>query len=256
MLIKRIREDSWPFGRRSQHFRFLGEFVLFEISCSLVSLLLFHFYARTKLPFRFVLYTLLSNDFQNIICFIYFISGGIQAKCDQVSTLLKVIQERTEEFHGLIKNLYRLQRSVCTPLQIGHISLSAIGLACGEGVRAAISRNIPYIEKSSRTLFLMYKNQERTVCVAASFNKTRKVVAPVVGKQATSGIAKQSSLCIIGAAAIFITILVDVKMIADNTAALNQEKRSDLVTRLEDAANKMETEMNNFITKYGPIVGG
>jgi hypothetical protein len=78
----------------------------------------------------------------------------------------------------------------------------------------------------------------------------------VVGKQATSGIAKQSSLCIIGAAAIFITILVDVKMIADNTAALNQEKRSDLVTRLEDAANKMETEMNNFITKYGPIVGG
>ena len=198
----------------------------------------------------------MSNDFQNIICFIYFISGGIQAKCDQVSTLLKVIQERTEEFSGLIKNLYILQRSVCTPLEIGHISLRAIGLACGEAVRASISRNIPYIEKSSKALFLIFKNQETTVCVAASVNSTRKVVAPVVGKQATSGIAKQSSLRLIGAAAICITILVDVKMIADNTAALNQEKRSDLVTRLEDAANKMETEMNDYRTRYGPIFGG
>jgi hypothetical protein len=219
-------------------------------------LLLFHFYARTKLPFRFVLYTLLSNDFQNIICFIYFISGGIQAKCDQVSIILKVIEEHTEEFRGLIKNLYRLQRSVCTPLDIGHISLSAIGLACGEAVRASISRNIPYIEESSIALFLMYTNQETTVCVAVSGNSTREVIAPVVGKQVTSGIVKRSSLRFIGVAAICITILVDIKKIADNTAALNQKKCSDLVTRLEDAANTMETEMNDYRTRYGPIFGG
>lgn len=221
-----------------------------------MSLLLFHFYARTKLPFRFVLYTLLSNDFQNIICFIYFISGGIQAKCNEVSMLLKVIEEHTEEFHGLIKNLYRLQKSVCTPLDIDHISLSAIGLACGEAVRASILRSIPYIEESSMALLLVCKNQETTVCVAVSVNSTREVIAPVVGKQATSGIAKRSSLRFIGVAAICITILVDIKKIADNTAALNQNKLSDLVTRLEDIANKMETERNNFITTYHPIVGG
>ena len=220
-----------------------------------MSLLLFHFYARTKLPFRFVLYTLLSNDFQNIICFIYFISGGIQAKCDQVSIILKVIEEHTEEFRGLIKNLYRLQRSVCTPLDIGHISLSAIGLAFGGAVRASISRNIPYIEESSRALSLMAKTQKTTYSIAFSFNHTKNVVAPVVGKQATSGIAKQSPLRLIGPAAICITILMDIKMIADNTEALNQGKLSDLVTRLEDAANKMETEMNDYRTSCGPIFG-
>jgi hypothetical protein len=49
---------------------------------------------------------------------------------------------------------------------------------------------------------------------------------------------------------------MDVKKIADNTAALNQGKRSEFVTKLEDMANIMETEMENFITTYGPIVGG
>ena len=182
-------------------------------------------------------------------------SSGIQAKCNQVSMLLKVIEEHTEEFHGLIKNLYRLQKSVCTPLDIDHISLSAIGLACGEAVRASILRSIPYIEESSMALLLVCTNQE-TVCVAVSVNSTREVIAPVVGKQATSGIAKRSSLRFIGVAAICITILMDIKKIADNTAALNQKKFSDLVTRLEEIANKMETERNNFITTYRPIVGG
>jgi hypothetical protein len=71
-----------------------------------------------------------------------------------------------------------------------------------------------------------------------------------------SGIAKQSFARVIGAAAICITIFMDVKKIADNTAALNQGKRSEFVTKLEDMANIMETEMENFITTYGPIVGG
>jgi hypothetical protein len=206
--------------------------------------------------FRFVLYTLLSNDFQNIICFIYFILGGILAKCDQIITLLKVIQENTEEFHGLIKDLYRLQRKVCTSLEIGHISLRAIGLACSEAARASISRNIPYIEISSRALFLMFPNPETTVCVAVSINSTSKFVASADGIQLASGIAKQSFARVIGAAAICITIFMDVKKIADNTAALNQGKRSEFVTKLEDMANIMETEMENFITTYGPIVGG
>ena len=259
MLIKR---GKLAIREKKPTLPVLCECVLFEFSCSLVSLL-FHFYPRIKLTFRergkSVLYTLLSNDFQNIICFInilYFISGGIEAKCNEASTLLEVIQKRTEKFRGQIKNLYTLQRSVCISLKISHISLHAIGFACGKAVRDSISRNIPYIEQSSKTLFYMCQRPEKTVCAALNITSTRTVVAPVVGKQAASGIAKKTSLRVIGTAAVCIAILVDVAKIANNRAALNQGKHSDLVTRLEDVANEMETEMKDDIKRYDKIVGG
>lgn len=181
---------------------------------------------------------------------------GIEAKCNEASTLLEVIQKRTEKFRGQIKNLYTSQRSVCISLKITHISLHAIGFACGKAVRDSISRNIPYIEQSSKALWLMYQSPETTICAAFNVTSTRTVVAPVVGKQAASGIAKKTSLRVIGTAAVCIAILVDVAKIANNRAALNQGKHSDLVTRLEDVANEMETEMKDEIKRYDKIVGG
>lgn len=220
-----------------------------------MSLLLFHFYARIKLLFRSVLYRFLSNDFQNIICFIHFISGGIQSKCNEASTLLEVIQNRSVEFREQIKNLYRLQRSVCIPLEIGYISLRAVSFACGKALSDLVLRNIPNIEQSSKALSFMYGCPETTVSATLSFTSTKNATAPVVAKQAGSGIGKKSSLRIIGTAAVGIVILMDIVKIVQNTKALEQGKRSELVTRLEDTANEMETELKDDIQRYDPIVG-
>jgi hypothetical protein len=72
-----------------------------------------------------------------------------------------------------------------------------------------------------------------------------KVVAPVVGKQAASGIAK-TSLRVIGTAAVGVGILMDVLNIVDNKKALDGKKLSDQATALEDAANEMENEMKQL----------
>lgn len=153
--------------------------------------------------------------------------------------LLEVSHNLTAELLDHANMLYKVQTCLCIVLKIRHLSLSAVGFACeaGEALFASMSRNIPNVEQSSRALVAMFQSPETTVCATVSVNSTRKVVA--------SGIAK-TSLRFIETTVVGIAILLEVVEIVDNAKAVDQKKLSDLVTRLEKAANEMENEMKIF----------
>lgn len=133
--------------------------------------------------------------------------------------------------------MHTLQTNLCIVLNISQISFRTLGSIAsigGEALVALLARNIPNIETS-------FMFGVGGINFGFKFS-AGKVVAPVVGKQAASGIAK-TSLRVIGTAAVGVGILVDVLNIIDNKKALDGKKLSDQASALEDAANEMENEM-------------
>ena len=170
-------------------------------------------------------------------------SSDISSKCNEAITLLQISRDLTAKLTEQTKKLHEAQTQLCIVLKTSHIILKAVGLACGETLIGLMTRNIPNIEQSSRTLLIMFESSGTTVCVV-SIKSTGPVAAPVAGK-AVSGMAKKSLRCI-GAAAVGIALIVDVVNIVNNAGALDQNKLSDMVTGLEDAANEMENEMKRY----------
>ena len=179
-------------------------------------------------------------------------SSEIESKCNEASTLLEVNQDLEDDLLDEAKKLHRLQTRVCMALKIPHMSLSAVGSACGKALYDSMSRNIPHIEHSSKVISYIFQRPETTVYVTVSINSTREVVAPMIGKQAASGISKKS-LRVIGSAAVGIAILADVVKIVSNAKALDLGTLSDLVAKLEKEANKMENKMKDDFGKFGEM---
>ena len=141
-----------------------------------------------------------------------------------------------------------IQTNLCIVLNISQISFRTLGSIAsvgGEALVALLARNIPNIEKSSKALSFMFGVGGINFGFKFSAEHAGKVVAPVVGKQVASGIAK-TSLRVIGTAAIGVGILMDVLSIVDNKKALDGKKLSDQATALEDAAKEMENEMKSL----------
>ena len=197
-----------------------------------------------------------NHSIKTFICFINFISGKIKSKCDEASKLLEESQDLTVRLLDELKNLHMIQTTLCLVLNVSQISFRTLGSIAsvgGEALVALLARNIPNIEKSSKALSFMFG--VGGVKFGFTFS-AGKVVAPVVGKQAASGIAK-TSLRVIGTAAVGVGILMDVLNIVDNKKALDGKKLSDQATALEDAANEMENEMKQLDEVFAtPSSGG
>jgi hypothetical protein len=197
-----------------------------------------------------------NHSIKTFICFINFISGKIKSKCDEASKLLEESQDLTVRLLDELKNLHMIQTTLCLVLNVSQISFRTLGSIAsvgGEALVALLARNIPNIEKSSKALSFMFG--VGGINFGFKFS-AGKVVAPVVGKQAASGIAK-TSLRVIGTAAVGVGILMDVLNIVDNKKALDGKKLSDQATALEDAANEMENEMKQLDEVFAtPSSGG
>jgi hypothetical protein len=172
------------------------------------------------------------TTFKTLICFIHFISGEIQSKFSEGSTLLEVSPNRGTESVDLAKKLYMVQEQFCRAKKIGHVLLSVLGFAVCKGGEALVDWSV---------LYFMLQSEGTNACVKVGINSCEHVVAPMAGK----AIAKKY-LRVIGTAAVGIGILLDFVEIIQSLKALDSKKLSDIVDTLEKAANEAEDVMKNI----------
>lgn len=175
------------------------------------------------------------TTFKTLICFIHFISGEIQSKLNEASTLLEVSSIRRKASVDLVMKLYMVQEQFCRAKKINRLLFSVLGIAVCKGGEALVDWIV---------LSFMFRSEGTNVCDKVGINSCEHVVAPMAGN-AASEIAKKY-LRVIGTAAVGIGIILEIVEIMQSVNALELKKLSDVVATLERVADELQDVMTNI----------